>query len=103
MILFFGVDRSTNVLTHDSEVTDTRPIKQHSYRLNLRKLKVLMEKVEYILENGIIESSQIEWALPCILVDKPNGTTRFCTDYRRVNAVTKADCHPIPRMEDYID
>ena len=35
--------RSTNVHTHDVEVTDTKPIKQYSYRLNPQKLKVLQQ------------------------------------------------------------
>ena len=28
---------------------------------------------------------------------------RFCIDYRKVNAVTKTDSYPIPRLEDCID
>ncbi|KAL1254353.1 hypothetical protein QQF64_016582 [Cirrhinus molitorella] len=28
---------------------------------------------------------------------------RFCTDYRKVNAVTVPDCYPLPRMEDCVD
>ena len=56
-----------------------------------------------MLEYGIIKPSQNEWASPCVLVDKPDGTTRFCTDYRWVNAITKVDYHPIPRMEDCIE
>ena len=43
------------------------------------------------------------WSLPCILVGKSDGTFRFCTDYRRVNAVTKPDCYPLPRLDDCID
>ena len=42
--LFLDVPRSTNVLTHDVEVTDTRPVKQHPYRLNSRKLKALKRR-----------------------------------------------------------
>ena len=91
--------RSKIVLTHDVEVTDTRPIKQHPYRLNSRKLKVLREEVEYMLKNGIIKSSQSEWASPCVLVDKPDETTRFCTNYSWVNTITKTDYHPIPRWK----
>lgn len=34
---------------------------------------------------------------------KPDGTFRFCTDYRRVNDVTVSDSYPLPRMEDCID
>ena len=37
------------------------------------------------------------------LVPKPNGTYRVCQDFRMVNAVTKADSFPIPRIEDCID
>ena len=50
-----------------------------------------------MLKNGIIKPSQ------SILLDKPDRTTRFCTDYRWVNAIIKADCHSISGMEDCID
>lgn len=33
----------------------------------------------------------------------PDGTFRFCTDYRKVNSVTVPDSYPLPRMEDCID
>ena len=34
---------------------------------------------------------------------KPGGAVRFCTDYHTVNALTKTDSHPIPRIDDCID
>ena len=40
---------------------------------------------------------------PCILVKKPDGSYRMCTDYRKVNNVTRTDSYPIPRIEDCID
>ena len=43
------------------------------------------------------------WTSPCVLVEKEDGTMRFCTDYRKINAVTKAASYPIPRIEDCID
>ena len=75
--LFLDVPRSTNVLTHDVEVTDTRPMKQYPYRLNPRKLKVLREEVEYLLENYRTQSNRVGFTF-CVLVHKPDGTTRFC-------------------------
>ena len=27
----------------------------------------------------------------------------MCTDYRKLNVVTKADSYPMPRIDDYID
>lgn len=38
-----------------------------------------------------------------MLIPKPDGSTRFCIDFRKVNAVTKTDVFPIPRLEDCID
>ncbi len=34
---------------------------------------------------------------------KHDGTPRFCSDFRKLNAVTKSDSFPIPRMDDCID
>ena len=55
------------------------------------------------MENDFIEPSKSNWSSPCILVPKPDGTYRMCTDYRKVNNVTKSDTFPIPRMDDCID
>ena len=56
-----------------------------------------------MLDNDFIEPSQSDWSSPCILVPKPDGTFRMCTDYRKVNSVTKTDSFPVPRMDDCID
>lgn len=34
---------------------------------------------------------------------KKDGTYRFCVDYRRLNAVTVKDSHPLPRVDDTLD
>ncbi|KAK3097762.1 hypothetical protein FSP39_012961 [Pinctada imbricata] len=56
-----------------------------------------------MLENDIIEPSNSDWSSPCILVPKPDETYRLCTDFRKVNSVTKTDSYPIPRIDDCID
>ena len=58
---------------------------------------------KYLLDNDFIEPSQSEWSSPCILVPKSDGTFRMCTDYIKVNSVTKTDTFPIPRIDDCID
>ena len=76
---------------------------QHPYRVNPTKPQHLKVEIDYMLQNKIIEPSSSDWSSPCILVSKPDGTYRFCTDFRKLNAVTKADSFPLPRIEDCID
>ena len=65
--------------------------------------KYLKEEIQYLLANDFIEPSQSEWSAPCILVLKPDGSYRMCTDYRNVSNLSKTDTFPIPRMDDCID
>ena len=101
--LFPDIPTRTNQLYHDVNVGNAQPIKQHSYRLNPEKQKYLQKEIQYLLENDLIESSKSNWSSPCILVPKPDGSYRLCTDYRKVNTVTKTDTYPIPRIDDCID
>lgn len=82
---------------------DFKPIAQRFYRVSPEKRQVLETEVAYMLENGIAEPSSSSWASPCLLVGKPDSTYRPCTDFRKVNAVTKPDSFPLPRMEDCVD
>lgn len=56
-----------------------------------------------MLEHDIIEQGNNPWSLPCILVHIPDSSYRLCTDFRRVNAVTKTGFYHIPVIEDCID
>ena len=101
--VFPDVPGRTNVIEHDVIIENTQPIKQHPYRANPMKLSQIRSEVQYMLENDFIELSNSNWSSPCILVPKPDGSVRFCTDFRKVNDCTKSDSYPIPRMDDCID
>ena len=101
--LFPDIPTRTDKIYHDVIVKDSKPIMQHPYRMNHLKQKYLQDEVKYLLENDFIKPSQSNYSSPCILVPKSNGTCRMCTDYRKVNSVTKTDSFPIPRIDDCID
>ncbi|KAK9731647.1 Reverse transcriptase (RNA-dependent DNA polymerase) [Popillia japonica] len=52
-----------------------------------------------MLELGIIERSHGSWSSPVLLVKKASGEYRFCFDGRALNAVTKPDRYPLPRVD----
>ena len=56
-----------------------------------------------MLNAGIIEESNSEWASPIVLVQKKDKSLRLCVGYRRLNAVSEMDPYPVPRIEDLLD
>ena len=53
-------------------------------------------------EEGVIKPVTVsEWAAPIVPVVKRDGTIRICGDYKlTVNAVSKTDPYPLPRIDD---
>ena len=101
--LFLDIPTRTDQIYHDVDIEDSKPMKQHPYRMNPMKLQYLREEIQYLLDNDFIEPSQSDWSSPCIFVPKPDGKFRMCTDYRKVISVTETDSFPVPRMDDCID
>ena len=56
-----------------------------------------------MIENHLVTPSSSSWASPVVLVRKEDGQHRLCIDYRKVNAVTKPDNFPLPRVIDCLD
>ena len=92
-----------DVVKHCIDLSDSRPIKQIPRRIP----QVMRGEVEKIIEEmklqGVIEESHSPWVSPAVMVKKKDGSIRFCVDYRKLNAVTKKDSFPLPRIDDILD
>src|SRR5215208_2719959 len=83
---------------------NVEPISQLPYTIkDPEKKKFLKEEISRMLKEGIIRKSMSPWSSPVVLVEKKDGTLRFCVDYRKVNKITKRDSHPLPRIDDLLE
>jgi hypothetical protein len=93
----------TDLVLHDIQTGDARPIRQPPRRLPLAQEGDCEKEVQAMLAKGVIEPGYSPWSSPVVLVRKKDGTLRFCVDYRRLNAVTEFDCYPLPRIDETLD
>ena len=93
----------TKLTKHQIDTGDSVPINLAPYRLSPSERKKISEEVKEMLDNDIICPSRSPWASPVVLVTKKDGGIRFCTDYRKINAITKKDVYPLPRIDDALD
>jgi hypothetical protein len=68
-------------------------------RLQTQPKQVEIHKqVQEMLANGIIEKSQATYYSLLMLTPKPDGSYRFCADYRNMNDATPHASWPIPSI-----
>lgn len=94
---------STDWVKHTIRTGDHPPIQQPPRCIPFALREKVENMVGEMLEQGVIQPSQSPWASPVVLVAKKDGSTHFCIDYRRLNAVTKLDVFPLPRIDDSSD
>lgn len=51
----------------------------------------------------VIEPSSEEWSTAVVLIQKPDGSLRFCIDYRHLSDLTKKDGYTVPRLDECDD
>ena len=93
----------TSLVRHQVDTGDSPPIKQAPRRIPFSRRQVVADLIDDMMEKGVVQPSTSAWASPIVLVPKRDNTFRFCVDYRKVNAVTKRDVYPLPRIDDILD
>jgi hypothetical protein len=85
---------------------DTPPIRKPGYRVPFALRKEMQDQVQSMLKKGIIRDSSSPWNFPAILVPKQSTDgkpkSRFCVDFRALNAATRFDTYPLPLFEETV-
>jgi transposase InsO family protein len=70
------------------------------YNQSVEELLAVKKYLNENLKKGFIVDSQTPFASPTLFVKKPNGSLRFCIDFRKLNALTRKDRYPLPLIDE---
>ena len=89
---------------HDIKTApEAKTIRERARRVPASQQKEIDEHVRKMREQGIVKPSNSPWASPVVLVNKKDGSRRFCVDYRKLNQAMIKDAYPLPRIDDTLD
>ena len=93
----------TDVTEHDIELLDHKPFKERFCPIALPLVEEVRQHIQEMLDGGAIRPSQSPWCNAVVLVRKKDHSLCFCIDFQHLNAKTKKDSYPLPRMQETME
>ena len=93
----------TDLIEMEVDTGDAHPRRSALRKVPFTLREEMARQITHMQSAGVIQPSASPWASPVMMVKKKDGTHHFCIDYRQLNAVTKADTYPLPRIDDLLD
>ena len=85
------------------ETGDQPPVQERPYRLPFHKREIVRRLIQDLLDQGIIQPSESDWASPIVLVEKKDHSWRLCVNFQKLNHITRLDRFPMPLARDLFD
>ena len=93
----------TPLVHHTIPLLDNAPTRQRYRRLPPSHYELVKAHIQGLLEQKVIRPSCSPYSAPTVVVQKKDGGIRMCVDYRQLNAKTRKDAYPLPRIEESLD
>ena len=93
----------THSTKHIIKVTDDTPFKEQFRCIPPPLVEEVRNHLKEMLESGTIRPSQSAWCNAVVLVQKKDSSLHFCIDFCRLNAHTKKDSYPLPRIQEALE
>ncbi|KAI3660863.1 hypothetical protein MP638_006620 [Amoeboaphelidium occidentale] len=81
---------------------DAKPIASKCRKFSPKEKVIIPEELTKMKQAGIVKESESEWVSPVVLVPKPDGSIRFCINFKVLNKVTPKDKYPLPLIDDCV-
>ena len=92
-----------SAISHSIDTGEAPPVKCGLRRTPIHFVQEEDKLLNEMLIAGVIRPSFSSWAAAPVFVRKRDGRTRWCLDYRKLNACTKKDVYPVPMMSECLD
>ena len=92
-----------SAIEQEIHIENEEPFKERFQHIRPPHLEEVCASLRDMLESGVIRPSQSPWCNMVVLVRKKDGTLHFCVDFRHLNACTKKDLYPLPRIQEALE
>ncbi|XP_069089507.1 uncharacterized protein [Pleurodeles waltl] len=100
---FSELPGKTQLVQHHIRTPEGKVVRLRPYRIPEARKTLIEEEITNMLSLGDIEASTSPWCSPIVLVPKPDGSVRFCIDFRKLNELSLFDTYPIPRVDEVLE
>ena len=97
--IFSDLPGYTKLVEHKIDLISTEPVRSKSYPIPYHMQDTVDSEIESMLKMQVIKPCKSLYASPIVLVKKPDGKIRFCTDYRKLNRLTSFSTEPMVQAD----